>query len=161
MRCWMASSMQWTWTWTNSRRWWGTGRRGVLQSMGLQRVEYDWVTELNWTEVGPMPNFYSIPSHKLFTSHCWCPLSIMNRVSKPTEIDNFLSVLQRSCLAAVKSILIWSWTHLLAPYCYCFDPGAFSPRSLCNKHSNNNNTTNWLQCVFQFQAIFGEQNINK
>ena len=33
---WMASPMWWTWTWANFRRWWGTGRPGVLQSMGLQ-----------------------------------------------------------------------------------------------------------------------------
>ena len=30
---WMASLIQWTWTWANSGRWWGTGRPGVLQSM--------------------------------------------------------------------------------------------------------------------------------
>ena len=30
--------------------WWWTGRPGMLQFMGLQRVEHDWVTELNWTE---------------------------------------------------------------------------------------------------------------
>ena len=29
----------------------GQGRPGVLQSMGLQRVAHDWVTELNWTEL--------------------------------------------------------------------------------------------------------------
>ena len=29
----------------NSRRWWGTGRPGALQSMGSQRVGHDWVTE--------------------------------------------------------------------------------------------------------------------
>ena len=29
---WTASPMQWTWTWTNSRRWWGIGRPHVLQS---------------------------------------------------------------------------------------------------------------------------------
>ena len=28
---------------------WWTGRPGVLQSMGSQRVGLDWVTELNWT----------------------------------------------------------------------------------------------------------------
>ena len=28
--------------------WWWTGRRGVLQSMGSQRVGHNWVTELNW-----------------------------------------------------------------------------------------------------------------
>ena len=37
--------MQWTWTRANSRMWWGTGRPAVLQSMGLQRVGHDWVTE--------------------------------------------------------------------------------------------------------------------
>ena len=42
---WMASSIQWTWTWANSRRWWGTGRPGVLQCLGLQRVGHDLVTE--------------------------------------------------------------------------------------------------------------------
>ena len=28
-----------------------TGRPGVLQFMGLQRVGHDWVTEMNWTEL--------------------------------------------------------------------------------------------------------------
>ena len=42
---WMASPTQWTWVWTSSGRWWRTGRSGVLQSMGLQRVRHDWVTE--------------------------------------------------------------------------------------------------------------------
>ena len=31
--------------------WWWTGKPGVLQSMGSQRVGHDWATELNWTEV--------------------------------------------------------------------------------------------------------------
>jgi len=30
--------------------WWWTGRPGVLQFMGLQRVGHNWATELNWTE---------------------------------------------------------------------------------------------------------------
>ena len=42
---WMASPIQWTWVWANSERQWWTGRPGVLQSMGLQRVGHDWVTE--------------------------------------------------------------------------------------------------------------------
>ena len=48
---WMASLTQWTWVWINSGSWWWTGWPGVLQSMGLQRVEQDWVTELNWSEM--------------------------------------------------------------------------------------------------------------
>ena len=40
----MASLTQWTWVWASSGRWW-TGKPGVLQSMGLQRVGHDWATE--------------------------------------------------------------------------------------------------------------------
>ena len=43
---WMASLTQWTWVWVSSRSWWWTGRLSVLQSMGSQKVRYDWVTEL-------------------------------------------------------------------------------------------------------------------
>ena len=39
------------WVWVNSGSWWWTGRPGVLQAMGSQRVRHDWVTELNWTEL--------------------------------------------------------------------------------------------------------------
>ena len=42
---WMVSLTQWTWIWANSRRWWRTGKPGVLQSIRLQRVWYGWVTE--------------------------------------------------------------------------------------------------------------------
>ena len=42
---WMASLTQWTWLWASSRRWWRTGKPGVLQSMGLQRVGHNWATE--------------------------------------------------------------------------------------------------------------------
>ena len=44
---WMASPMWWTWVWLSSRSWWWTGKPGVLQSMGSQRVGHDWATELN------------------------------------------------------------------------------------------------------------------
>ena len=43
---WMASPTRWTWVWVNSRSWWWTGRPGVLQSMGSQRVGHHWATEL-------------------------------------------------------------------------------------------------------------------
>ena len=46
----MASLTQWTWVWVNFGSWWWTGRPGVLQSMGSQRVRHDWATALNWTE---------------------------------------------------------------------------------------------------------------
>ena len=46
---WMASLTQWTWVWARTWSWWSTGKPGVLQSMGLQRVGHDWATELNWS----------------------------------------------------------------------------------------------------------------
>ena len=42
VRGWMASPIQCTGTWANSRRWWGTGKPG---DMGVQRVRHDSVTE--------------------------------------------------------------------------------------------------------------------
>ena len=47
---WMASLTRWTWVLAGSRSWWWTGKPGVLQSMGSQRVRHDWATELNWTD---------------------------------------------------------------------------------------------------------------
>ena len=41
-------------------KWWWTGRPGVLQSIGSQRVRHGWETELNW-------------SGKEFTCHCKRP----------------------------------------------------------------------------------------
>ena len=45
---WMASPTRWTWVWASSGSWWWTGKPGMLQSMGLQRVGHDWATELKW-----------------------------------------------------------------------------------------------------------------
>ena len=46
---WMASPTRWTWVWVDSSSWWQTGRPGVLQSMGSQRVRHSWA--MNWTEL--------------------------------------------------------------------------------------------------------------
>ena len=42
----MTSPTQWTWVWASSRRWWRTGKPGVLQSMGSQSQTWlsDWTT---------------------------------------------------------------------------------------------------------------------
>ena len=45
---WVASPTRWTRVWAGSGRWCWTGKLGVLQSMGSQRVGYNWATELNW-----------------------------------------------------------------------------------------------------------------
>ena len=48
---WMASPTQRTWVWASSRSCWWTGKPGVVQSMGSQRVGHNWATQLNWTEL--------------------------------------------------------------------------------------------------------------
>ena len=48
---WMSSMTQWTWVWACSGRWWRSGKLGMLQSMGSQRVDMtEWLNKrlLNW-----------------------------------------------------------------------------------------------------------------
>ena len=65
---WVASLTQWTWVWVNSRSCWWTGKPGVLQSMGLQRVGHGWASELNWQvllmplPIFPYPKVTTIPT---------------------------------------------------------------------------------------------------
>ena len=88
----MASPTQWTRVWANSRSWWWTGRPGVLQSMGLQRVRQTWVTELNW--------------YSFFTYF----------------LDNFLSINKWVLgfvenVSASMEIIIWLWSFNFLTQC--------------------------------------------
>ena len=69
---WMALSIQWTWVWVNSRSWWWTAKPGMLQSMGSQRVGYDWSTEWNWSIwiQHPCSFYYTICCCCLDTKSC-------------------------------------------------------------------------------------------
>ena len=59
--------------------WWWTGRPGMLWFMGSQRVRYNWVTELNWTEGSGMRLLYTrnsllpvlCPTHTHFSNCIW------------------------------------------------------------------------------------------
>ena len=78
-------------SWVNSGSWWWTGRPGVLQSMGSQRVRHDWAAELNWTVTQEMDRtcprltplcYPSLSSHTrslapppLSPSTCWPSLT--------------------------------------------------------------------------------------
>ena len=58
----------WTWVWANSGSLWWTGKPGMLQSLGLQRVRHDWATELNCQAKPPKTTLvlkYSILVHML------------------------------------------------------------------------------------------------
>ena len=112
---WMASPTQWTWVWVDSGSWWWTGRSGVLQFMGLQRVGHEWATELNWT-----PGYLDLSlvcSHwllDLYTLVCFTfqehPLSFTLRLLLQDPVPACLSS-DSSCLLVKFSLLSKSWYH--------------------------------------------------
>ena len=67
---WMASLTWWMWVRVNSGSWWWTGRPGVLQFLGSQRVGHGWATELNWgcTRMGLGPGILPYKKIKNITS---------------------------------------------------------------------------------------------
>ena len=61
------SMASWTWIWANSGSWWWTGKPGMLQSMGSQRVGNDWVAEqqrCGWHLWCPSPYPFSSPDFR-------------------------------------------------------------------------------------------------
>ena len=89
---WMASLTRWTWVWMNSGRWWWTGRPGVLQFMGWQRVRHDRVTDLIWSVVLVWLDWLVFCDYGFSVSALWCPLAA------PTILLGFL--------------LPWAWVSL-------------------------------------------------
>jgi len=78
----------------NSRSWWWTGRPGVLQFMGSQRVGHEWVTELNWTEVYNGAWHVSVWKWKWKSfSRVWLLYSPWNSLGQNTGVGG-LSLLQ-------------------------------------------------------------------
>ena len=67
----MALPTHWRWVWVNSGSWWWTGRPVMLQSMGLQRVGHDWVTELNWTDAKTYDGMRGLLCVKVYISKVW------------------------------------------------------------------------------------------
>ena len=105
---WMESPTRCTWVWVDSGSWWCTGRPGMLQFIGSQRIGHDWATELNWTELFiityPLPNLEPVP----------CSMSISNCC--------FLACIQVSHGA---DKVVWN-SHLLKNFPVC-----------CDAHSQN------------------------
>ena len=67
---WRASLVQWTWVWTNSGRWWRTGKRDVMPSMGSQRVRHDLVTEQQKFSYCPRMHFLDVHFHLWLHFRC-------------------------------------------------------------------------------------------
>ena len=82
----MASLMQWTWTWANSRRKWRREMPGVLQSMGLQGQTWlgDWTT---------MEYVYHVFTYPYADGHlgCFHVLAIVNSATSVFNIEVHVS----------------------------------------------------------------------
>ena len=63
---------QWAWFWARSGRWWKTWKPGMLQSMGSQKVRYDWVTEQQQQQTQVSPCFAAKPicGHQVMVKEC-------------------------------------------------------------------------------------------
>ena len=68
---WIASPTWWTWVWASSGGWWWTGKPGMLQSMGSQRVRHDWATELNLKLVSFYQMIVIWNPYVCWSSHCF------------------------------------------------------------------------------------------
>ena len=114
----MASLTQWTWVWVNSGSWRWTGRPGMLQSMGSQRVGHEGVAELtDWLVL----KMYCLCAVLLHLSLCpwwnWCTYGHLNKACS----------VQFSCSVIANSWLPCELQHARPP-CPSPIPGA-SPNS--------------------------------
>ena len=68
---WMASPTQWTWVSVNSGSWRSTGKPGMPQSMGSQRVRHNWAElspflGISFKLLGWLFNWENISDHVLY-----------------------------------------------------------------------------------------------
>ena len=68
---WMASLTQLTSVWANFGRWWRTGKSGLLESNGSQRVGHDWVTEQQQNSCARLAHHTTVSSLRAGTLLGW------------------------------------------------------------------------------------------
>ena len=94
---WMASQIQWAWTSASSRRWWGTRKPGVLQSMSAEldcRVGHDLATEQQqvfWIEIQFFLNRYeAIKVIYLLLGKLWQFVFVMHWIIWSQNVYKFI-----------------------------------------------------------------------
>ena len=88
---------QWTWIWVDPESWWWTGRPGVLQFMGLQRVGHNWATELNWIKTinNTIDIFKKLFNNSLYINNRFIQIESIYQNIHPLKVD--LSIFTRLC----------------------------------------------------------------
>ena len=90
----MALLTQWTWVWISSRGWWKTGKPGILQSMGSQRVGTNQVTK-HFTE------YSTVTGYKINTQKYLAFLYTNNEVSEREVLMNLFPLSSVQSLSPV------------------------------------------------------------
>ena len=106
------------------RELWWTGRPGVMQSMGSQRVRHDWATKLNWTE----------PTWKWKLREKRSIQRLINSLSKSDDSKYFLSMFFPNISRAFSwRKMVWYCYHLTFPRnTQGFPGGSDGKESTCN-----------------------------
>ena len=104
--------------WVNSERWWRTGKPGVLQSMGLQRVWHGWVTEQQHKR-SPCPHLvYFIKTSPLEKKKKRPPLTqITAKIESVVRISRKIlrmwkGIFHPQCLRLAGEPCQWTWQHI-------------------------------------------------
>ena len=115
---------QWTWVWASSRSWRWTGKPGVLQSMGSQRVRPDWVTELSI--YSSLRNIFSLITCTSCGSllHCYCLVT----KSCPALCSSMDCGPPGSSVTRISQARILEWVAI------CFSRGSFSSQPFLLTH---------------------------
>ena len=98
----MASPTQWIWVWASSGSWWWTGKPGVLQSVGSQKVRHDWVTELKWRDHILFNHSSSTVVSRILFVHHKHPL-----YSEWMDIDQVFRVSSKILISIDKPLQYW------------------------------------------------------
>ena len=91
--------------WANSGSWWWTGKPGMLQSMGFQRVRHYWATEQQQ---------YSI-------------ITLFTRPSMPIKCSTSRQEYQISYLFHSLCVFQCNWTEVLSKWAFYSDPFSHFP----------------------------------
>ena len=111
----MSSPTWWTWVWASFRSLWWTGKPGMLQSMGSQKVRHDWVTELNWSYFCNIHTYFSLFSvtfhfiqTKISQSPSWYQPIASLILFLPTFSPSFSSRYQQDFLQVfTQHVILW------------------------------------------------------
>ena len=135
------SRTRWPWVWANSGSWWWTGKPGVLQSRGSQRVGHDWETEEQHQDL-----FLQVPWATECLSPPWTPswgvegqqLQQLGVQSPERHTANCLVVIQ-SLANAVHCGQAQSHLNLFIPACW-----RDNRKYICFWKKKKNNSRLWV-----------------